>query len=151
MTGETLSYWLKRIQQLRGEDVAVLVIGDFNDEPFNRSLTEYAMSVNSSLRVQRGSNPYLFNLMYPLTALSRGTIFFGGSPLVIDQFMVSKGFLKSTGKFDVDKASLKIESFPGMISKSGEPIRFGRPSQKSTYNPKGFSDHLPVSLVIMEK
>ncbi len=151
MAGETLSYWMKRIQDLRGEDVAVLVMGDFNDEPFSRSLTDYALSVNGEQKVVRGNNPYLFNLMYPAVASNLGTIVFDGTPSVIDQFMVSKGLLSSNGKFSVDKSTVKIEVYPGMQNKNGEPVRYGRPSQKPSFNPKGFSDHLPVSVVISEK
>ena len=36
------SYWMSRIIEIKGKDIAVLTMGDFNDEPFNRSLTEYA-------------------------------------------------------------------------------------------------------------
>jgi hypothetical protein len=151
MAGETLSYWMKRIQEIYGEDVAVMVMGDFNDEPFNRSLTEYALSVNQPQKVTRAKNPYLYNLMYANVANQEGTIAFDGTPLTIDQFMVSKGFLSSDGKFGIGQSSLKIESYPGMVSKNGEPIRYGRPSQKSSYNQKGFSDHLPISVQILEK
>ena len=67
MAGETLSYWLERIFDKLGP-VPVFVMGDFNDEPFNRSMTEYALSCRSLSKVtsKRARNPYLYNLMWPL-------------------------------------------------------------------------------------
>jgi len=32
-----------------------------------------------------------------------------------------------------------------------KPVRFGRPSNKKSFNPDGFSDHLPVSVKVMEE
>ena len=137
MAGETLSYWMQRIQNIYGDNIPILVMGDFNDEPFNRSLTEYALSVSSSQKVTRGRNPYLFNLMYPLLGEGKGTIVFGGAPLIVDQLMVSKGLLSPSSPIRIDPLSASIEAFPKMLTKGEEPLRFGRPAQKSSFNLKG--------------
>jgi hypothetical protein len=71
--------------------------------------------------------------------------------------LVSKELIKSTGKIKVAKGAtpeylVKIEMFPEMVN-SGRypsPISFGRPSKKSSFNPAGFSDHYPVSVVLEE-
>ena len=151
LAGETLSYWMKRIQSIYGDTVPVLVMGDFNDEPFNRSLTEYALSVRQLHKVIKGRNPYLYNLMYPLLNAGSGTIAFDSGCLLIDQIMVSKGMVLSEEAVGIDCSTIRIESFPEMVNRSGEPVRFGRPSQKSSFNLKGFSDHLPVTAVITER
>lgn len=152
MVGETLSYWLMRIHQIKGGHPAIILLGDFNDEPFNRSLTEYALSTISRNKVVRGRNPYLYNLMWPLHGQRQGSYVFGGEPLLIDQVLVSKGVAMKTGKFDLDKSAVTIEQFPGMTGGIyNTPIRFGRPSSKSTFNENGYSDHLPVSFVLWEK
>jgi endonuclease/exonuclease/phosphatase family metal-dependent hydrolase len=151
MAAETLSYWLQRIQDIYGEQVPVMVMGDFNDEPFNRSLREYALSVNNTQKVLRGRNPYLFNLMHPLLGKGKGTIEFDGSALIVDQLMVTKGFISTNSPIQVDAASTNVVTFPEMVNKNGAPIRFGRPSQKSTFNLKGYSDHFPISTEITEK
>ena len=47
VAGETLSYFHQRIleeNQDEHDGTAILVMGDFNDEPFNRSITEYALA-----------------------------------------------------------------------------------------------------------
>ena len=150
MVGETLSYWLKRIQKIKGSNAAILVMGDFNDEPHSRSLTQYALSTMSRNRVVYGRNPYLYNLMWPLLGRRRASYVFGSEPLTIDQFLVAKGIAKKTGLFALDDGKVGIEAYTGMVKgRYDTPVRFGRPS--SGYNPNGFSDHLPISMVLGEK
>ncbi len=44
LAAETLAYWHERIVEIKGEDANIIVMGDFNDEPYNRSIREYALS-----------------------------------------------------------------------------------------------------------
>jgi predicted extracellular nuclease len=148
MAGETLSYFTERIQQIKGDDAAIIVMGDFNDEPFNRAVSDYALSVRSRNKVVYGHNPYLFNLMWPLMGKRMSSYVFGGRPLMIDQFMVSKGIAKKSGAFELKEENVQIEIYDGMISgRYHTPVRFG---QKNP-NLSGFSDHLPISFVLGEK
>jgi len=148
IAGETLSYFIERIQAIKGKDTAIIVMGDFNDEPFNRAATDYALSVRSRNKVVYGQNPYLYNLMWPLMGKRLSSYVYSGIPLMIDQFMVSKGIAKKSGKFDIDEAHVNIEVFQGMVSgRYNTPVRFG---QKDP-NLSGFSDHLPISFILGEK
>ncbi|HKO64324.1 MAG TPA: hypothetical protein VJU13_03925, partial [Candidatus Nitrosocosmicus sp.] len=53
VAGETLGYFHQRILDVNEKDddrnTAILAMGDFNDEPFNRSITDYALSTGSLL------------------------------------------------------------------------------------------------------
>ncbi len=148
ITGETLSYFMERIQQVKGSDAAVIVMGDFNDEPFNRSMTDYAQGVMDRDKVVNGRNPYLYNLMWPLLGKRTASYVFSGNPMMIDQFLVSKGIAKKTGKFILDEHTVKLEIYEGMVSgRYDTPVRFGQ----SKPNLNGFSDHLPISFVLGEK
>ena len=152
MAGETLSYWLQRIQEIKGTDVAIFVMGDFNDDPYSRSLTDYALSTMSRTKVVYGRNPYLYNLMWPLLGTRRASYVYSARPQMIDQFLVTKGIAKKSGLFDLDEQAVRIESYPGMVTgRYDTPVRFGRPSSSSTYNENGFSDHLPISVTLGEK
>ena len=152
MAGETLSYWLSRIQQIKGNDAAIFVMGDFNDEPHSRSLTDYALSTMNRDKVVYGRNPYLYNLMWPLLGQRRASYVFGSELLMIDQFLVSKGIAKKTGLFALNEQKVSLEVYDGMVKgRYATPVRFGRPSSSSTYNKNGFSDHLPISVVLGEK
>lgn len=146
MAGETLSYWLKRIQEEKGKDAQVVVMGDFNDEPHDRSLTDYLLSTQTPEKVESARNPRLWNLMWPLMGQAVGTHYFEGFPNMLDQFLVSRGFLNGNGG-KVKPGSVKIEKYSGMSAGTyGGPRRFGRPSDKLDQD--GFSDHFPISMVV---
>ena len=153
IAGETLSYFHQRILDENSKDeggnTAVLVMGDFNDEPFNRSVTDYSLATTSILKVKLSKEaPRLYNLMWPIMARGVGTFYFSNFPNLLDQFMVSKGIVEGT-KIKVEDVDIVI--FPEMVKgKYEHPIKFGRPSDKSL-NEKGFSDHLPISLALEEK
>lgn len=148
ITGETLSYFIERIQEVKGKEVAIIVMGDFNDEPFNRSLTNYAQSVVDRNKVVYGRNPYLYNLMWPLLGQRTASYVYGGSPIMLDQFMVSKGIAKKSGKFSLNEQNVRLEVFEGMVSgRYNTPIRFGQASPDLS----GYSDHLPISFILGEK
>lgn len=149
--GETLGYWMERIDELKGSNAAVVVMGDFNDEPFNRSITDYALAGNCDIKVRNAQSPRFFNLMWPLLGHGLGTHYYDNFPNVLDQFWVSKGIVNGRSGFSVQKESVKVEMFEQMVS-AGDypvPIRFGRPSEKMNLN--GFSDHYPVAMVLREE
>jgi predicted extracellular nuclease len=162
MVAETLSYWLQRVEELKGETMPVLLMGDFNDEPFNRSLSEYAMSVNNPVKISNAAKPpagspttvrlpYLYNLMWKFPGESRGTFVFGGIGNVFDQFLVNRPIALPGGKFKVGGVDI-ADQFPEI--KKGEynaPVKFGAPSKAAEYNPNGFSDHFPITLTLMEE
>lgn len=151
MVGEVMSYWMQRIQQVYGQNTAVVSMGDFNDEPFSRAVTDYALSVNSVLKVANGVKPYQFNLMYPFTGANAGTFVYGADRLMFDQFMISQGMVRENPPLRVDPASVRIEIYEGMAKGLyTTPVKFGRPSQMSSFNAMGFSDHFPISLVMLE-
>ena len=148
ITGETLSYFVERIQEEKGKEIGIIVMGDFNDEPFNRSMTNYAQSVIDRNKVVYGRNPYLYNLMWPIIGERQASYVFGGTPIMLDQFMVSKGIAKKSGKYELDESSVRLEIFDGMTKgRYSEPVRFGQDKP----NLDGFSDHLPISFILGEK
>ena len=150
IAGETLAYFHQRIREvLRTNNVAVLALGDFNDEPFNRSLSGYALSEHSRQRVTRARTARFLNLMWPVLGQSLGTHYYGNEPQVLDQFLVSKGLLTGKSGIRVDDASAEVMQFPEMIKSKTylTPRRFGR---GSSLDREGFSDHYPVGLRLSE-
>jgi len=162
VAGETLSYFHKRIleenkeeeedegEEEQEQNTPILVMGDFNDEPFNRSITDYALATTSILKVKLSKEaPRLYNLMWPIMAKGVGTFYFNNFPNFLDQFMVARGIVLGK-KIRVKENSTEIIIFSEMVK--GEykaPIKFGRPSNNSL-NENGFSDHLPISVMLEE-
>lgn len=148
IAGETLAYWVERIQEELGRDAAVVVLGDFNDEPFNRAVAEYALSISdaSVVGASRSQNAYLLNLMWPIVAAGRGSHVYDGRWNMLDQIMVSRGIVTGKGGWQV-KGGASVEATVLMAhpTKPG-PKRFGiKPNQRDQ---TGFSDHFPVSVTL---
>lgn len=149
LAGETLSYWIKRIQEVKGKKIPILVMGDFNDEPHDRSLSDYALSTKSRTRVIYARNPMLYNLSWAEWGTNSATYSYGGEHLMIDQILVSKGLCYKQGSLRTSSEQLDVFRMDGMTTgRYDQPVRFGRPS--STVNTDGFSDHLPLTLRITE-
>ena len=163
--GETLAYWHDRIREEKGENAAVIALGDFNDDPFDKSVTIHAQGIRDKGDVQRAKSAKFYNFAWEYTMQTvtdhngrqrplNGTLYFGGDASLFDQIMVSPGLLTGKSGFRVIEGSARIEAFPKAVShRVGEgPIRFGLPSGNAAKNVNmdGYSDHFPVSVRIAE-
>ncbi len=148
IAGETLAYFHQRIHDELGGAIPVLAMGDFNDEPFDSSLEENALSTRSRTKVMNGHNPYFLNLMWPLVGRAEGTLYYEGAPNLFDQFLADRPMVTKDAPISVVPDSAEIVRFPEM-QKPGkpQPIRFGGMGQP--VNQDGFSDHFPVALKIL--
>jgi endonuclease/exonuclease/phosphatase family metal-dependent hydrolase len=123
----------------------ILIMGDFNDEPTDESLSGVlGAEPDSSIR----HNATLLNLMGPKTG-REGTHKYQGRWAILDQFIVTNSLLNGANRLQTGYHSVMIFK-PGFILK--EDSRFFGDKPSRTFNgPKyegGFSDHLPVSLEI---
>ena len=147
MAAETLSYWLERIPEKFAKEVPVVVMGDFNDEPFNRSITDYALALkdSSKVRSRRTRRPLLFNLMWEIQEDGIGSHYYNDWSM-LDQMMVNRALLEGSGGLSLVTSSCGIYRDEDML-KRGKPKRFGRPSSRS-FDIEGYSDHLPIFMRI---
>lgn len=150
IAGETLSYWVKRIHEILGKDIPILVMGDFNDEPHDRSLVEFALSSESRQRVMNARTHRLYNLMWEIKGQRQCSYLFNSDKLLIDQFLASKALIKRGAPLQVKEYSVRLEGI-GSITKGryNTPIPFRK--KKGVYNSNGYSDHLPISVILNEK
>ncbi len=153
MAAETLSYWIARVQEVHGRNANVLVMGDFNDEPFDRSLREYALSTQSRTKVTYARNPMLFNLMFPEWGRGVASHYFNNFPNMLDQFLVSRGLARLSADFRADPDSVAVFRPAEMVNdgRYPTPLRFGRPSKPSSFDRDGYSDHFPITLTLVER
>ena len=148
MAGENLAYFVKAIIANTNPDIPIVICGDFNDEPFDRSITEYARATREKDRVISSTSNRLYNLMWSEIGLGKASHYFRGFPNMLDQFIVSKSIVKEN-KFRVKSNSVKVLDYNEMKKpNSKEPWRHGRPSSK--YNRDGFSDHFPLQMILEE-
>lgn len=134
----------------RNKNSKMLIMGDFNDEPDNESLTTILLAEPVS---QPLADARLYNLSIRLSQTSSiGTHKFRGNWEVLDQFIVSSGLLGATKGLTTREQNAHIFSAGFMMS---EDKRNHSQRPFPTYSgPKylgGFSDHLPVYLDIFMK
>jgi predicted extracellular nuclease len=151
IAGETLAYFHQRIAEEAGADTPVLAMGDFNDQPFDESITTFALAMRSRTKVTNARNQVFYNLMWEIMDEDAGTLYFNNEPFVFDQFLANKNIIKTTGNIRIVKDSLEIIRFPEMVTKGEypQPIAYG--GLGNPVNPKGFSDHFPIGVKIEEK
>ena len=150
---ETLAHWHTRIHEEQGEAVAVLAMGDFNDEPFDRSLVHYALATNAPDRVtgRLGSGPLrvvrrFLNLAAPLAGSGEGTYFYSGQPNMLDQMLAGRALVNGSSGLRLDGPMVILRP-PGI---TGRPRAFLRPAARGGIQADGFSDHHAVGVALVE-
>ena len=127
---------------LREDKSAQLIImGDFNDHPNDKSIKEILISNNSGL----------INLFEKEHLEGRGSHYYDGQWGVLDQIIFSEGFLEKKGWYCT---KTKAEAYRANFllfknNKTGE-IKPNRTFGGTKYY-NGYSDHLPVFIEVEEK
>jgi endonuclease/exonuclease/phosphatase family metal-dependent hydrolase len=141
-------------------ETPLLVCGDFNDEPFDRSVAEHLKASRERERVVGETNDidrfedevadyralevFMFNATARLAG-ERGSYFFDGDASgratnrnqALDQLVVTRGLLKPAG-LRLQEESVAYVADAAVATRSGRPRPFDRKSGKGT------SDHLPL-------
>jgi predicted extracellular nuclease len=162
VAGETLGYWHERIREERGDDIPVLAFGDFNDEPYDLSLTVNANATRERDDVLRARSARFYNLAWRYLSQDvtdragamrklHGTLYHQGNGNLFDQILVSPSLLKAASRVRVLDDTAKIEPLPAMVDDKATPAprRFGI-GNAAKVDVTGYSDHFPVSVVIEE-
>jgi endonuclease/exonuclease/phosphatase family metal-dependent hydrolase len=127
-------------------DFKVIVMGDFNDEPTNRSLTNGLSALNKRRNIQMGD---YYNLFYDLHNIEgKGTYNYQGNWNMLDQVIVSYNLLDQERGLTTGYESGVILKEEWMLYESE---KYGESLPSATYGgPEYFggpSDHLPIYVV----
>ena len=117
-----------------------IVMGDFNDEPFDRSLKQGLRSTFDAARVRANSDGLLYNCWSDYEGI--GSYFYNNHWQQIDQILLSPGMLDNRG-LTAPEGSFHCFSFFRLFDYSGK-------KPWATYEKRkykgGYSDHLPLIL-----
>ena len=120
----------------------IIIMGDMNDEPQNKSLVETLGAEAPDSRAE------LVNLMMPDKIAGLGTYFYNGNWNMLDNLVVSKSMFKGSG--------IKIENGKGYIYSSEWMIFTNKKGDKTPNRSYvgnkyvgGVSDHFPVYFKMM--
>ncbi|MBN1928184.1 MAG: endonuclease/exonuclease/phosphatase family protein [Chlorobiaceae bacterium] len=120
----------------------IIVMGDLNDQPRDRSVRETLGSSLDRKEVRRSGNRLLYNCWNDTG--SPGTYYYEKRWERIDHILVSAALLDNSG-LGIDKASFRVFSIPEMFARPGKTLY-------STYQrgkfKGGYSDHLPLLLKV---
>ena len=152
LAGETHAYIVsKMLDEKHGGDkkLPIISMGDFNDEPFNRSMQEYLLGSRDPGQVRYSRSGHMLNLMWPLMqGHDPGSYLYSSVWHMLDQFLVSYGMLRNESGVRVEPASVAIFKPEIMRGKSGRARRFNRPSEKRGADADGYSDHFPITVLV---
>jgi len=150
MVAENLAYWVDRIHEETDGTPSIILMGDFNDNPYDRSLSQYLMGTNNRKGVSYARNNKFYNLMFQFMDKQVGTYVYGSEFNLLDQFLISKSIVSNSSAYPFTFDSCDILVLPELVKgRYNTPIRFGRPSSK--FNEEGYSDHLPIELILKER
>ncbi len=130
----------------RNPGANIVLMGDFNDEPANKSLAEILAARKPESKV---SGTQLYNLMYERFEAGEGTLYYKDWD-VFDQFIVSGNLLnKKPGKGAVVLPPYAFIFKPDwLLYKNRAGVMVPNRTAGSSEYFGGYSDHLPVYMVV---
>jgi predicted extracellular nuclease len=121
----------------------ILIMGDFNDEPSDKSLLE---SMKARTIPAQPNKKDLYNLFHTIQMKSEtGSYKFGRQWNLLDQLIVSGELLNRTNPFHVLPENASVFSEPFLLTE--DKSHKGKRPKKTFHGRKyegGYSDHLPV-------
>lgn len=114
IAGETLAFFHQRVEEVHGEQTPSLAMGDFNDEPFDPSLVQYALSTRERAKVLGGDSPRPWNPMWPVMGTATSSFFFENFSNLLDQFLVNKNMTHDSASIRADPATVEIPDAPSV-------------------------------------
>lgn len=123
----------------------ILIMGDFNDEPGNKSIDKGLQTINSLSETSSGDpSCILYNPMYGLKERGLGSYYHNNQWLLIDQFLVSKTLAGSITDVKIYNPDFMIYNSK---RKKGRPL----PTYSGSKYIGGFSDHFPIVMFLYVK
>ncbi|MDR1654236.1 MAG: endonuclease [Prevotellaceae bacterium] len=120
----------------------IIIMGDFNDYPDNKSITQVLKAESPSATPQSNK---LYNLALPLHRAGKGTYKHSGQWGMLDQFIVSGNLLNTENDFYTQQADANVFDEKFLLEKdaAGLGTKPFRTYNGFAYN-NGYSDHLPL-------
>jgi len=122
-------------------EAGILLMGDFNDDPFNQSL---ARVLGAAPLSESEPKPGLYNAMYHLLDPDEeGSLTYRGKYNLFDQIIVNEDLLDGQAPLQYEPGSATIHHPDFMRFRGRGP---SRAIHRGEFKPYGFSDHFPVYL-----
>ncbi len=144
-TANILRSKIDSIQKIN-KKAKIVIIGDFNDEPTNKSLYQV---LNAGNNQRSNNNKVLYNLMYDKSVNGMGSYNFRGNWNMLDNIIISQSLLKNKKGYIVSTDGGQIFKERWMLY---DNVKTGQMTPSKTYGGPnyygGISDHFPVYLIL---
>ncbi|WKK57325.1 endonuclease/exonuclease/phosphatase family protein [Sphingobacterium sp. BN32] len=128
-------------------DAKIIIMGDFNDDPVDKSLTK---ELGARVKKQDVIEGGLFNTMYGFYQRGIGTLGYLGKWNLFDQLIISSPLLNADrGKLRFWKSEIFNPDF--LISKEGRYKGYPFRTFSGNMFQNGYSDHFPVILYLIKE
>jgi predicted extracellular nuclease len=139
-----LKYLCDSIQK-NDPKVHIVLMGDFNDHPDNKSISQHLQAKESAISVGKTD---FYNPMFQLLKEGKGSYNHRGNWNFLDQFMLNQNLVSGKGKLSYVNQS--AQAFKEDFMLETEEKYKGNP--KRTFGGKkylnGYSDHLPIYMYL---
>lgn len=132
------------------DDAKIIVMGDFNDEPYNKSIREVLEAEPEISEVEKGE---LYNTLAKPDREGQGSYKYRGNWNMLDQIMVSPALLSGSSGYFYLINSAEVFKKPWLLQQEGDYIGYPDRTYAGSKYLGGYSDHLPVfvDLYLMKK
>lgn len=143
--------YLNELKESQESEWNVVMMGDFNDDPYNKSIREVIGALENDKNVNEDGfyNP----TAKLLDENSQGTLTFRGKWNLFDQFLISEDLLNDPGTLQYVAESAEIYH-PAFLRVGGDSRAKNNPRRaifRGELQERGFSDHFPIYLKISTK
>ncbi|MBV6440381.1 MAG: hypothetical protein EPGJADBJ_02049 [Saprospiraceae bacterium] len=129
------------------DQAKIIIMGDLNDDPTNKSLTQVLNAKGSTEDMKKGE---LYNTMYDHFKNGNGTLAYRDSWNLFDQMIVSQGLVsKKAGGWQLYKSVVFRQ--PWLLQTEGAFRGYPFRTYVGDIFINGYSDHLPVYLFMLKK
>ena len=133
----------------KDKNAKIVILGDFNDMPENKSLNEV---LNASNKQNTKDKKTLYNLMYDKHLFGFGTYNYKGNWNMLDNIIVSKPLLQENPGYKISTDGGQIFSERWMLY---DNVKIGYMTPNKTYGGPnyygGVSDHFPVYVILKKE
>lgn len=142
----------KRIDEILATDAKadIIMLGDFNDDITNESIRDHLRTVADAKSLTTGR---MFDTLDHVRTEGKGTLVYKNKWDLLDHIIISPGLLDSAG-FQWKEGSSQPVDFPELLYQPKYEGIIARPSSsytKDDFHKNGYSDHLPVTCVLIQQ
>lgn len=129
------------------KDPKIIVMGDFNDDPINESLTKYLKAEGKKKKVD---GKELYNPMYEMHKKGLGTLAYRDQWNLFDQVIVSKALIREElDSYRLYQTNIFAKEY--MKQEEGRYKGYPKRTHAGGIYLNGYSDHFPVYIYLIKK